>query len=222
MEIVSGFKEYLIKRLFVNEANVNYRKWTHKNEYTDKELQQIGQSTVNLIEVTKRLPKIIEQNMDLCNVKKVANLVEEYANDYADREEINALVVLDVFPLNQELRMENRRGKRYEKEGIKLIKNLKKISSKLRCPIIVVYNIDLTNIYTDGKTNYLTKKDIDNIDQFNKYVDTFIIANAINSKNIVDTDLFKLDIYNRKEKIGTCKLEYDFETRRFLDYKGEN
>ena len=79
LEVVSHKKEYLIKRLLVNQSNVDYKKWTLKDKYTDKELQQIGQATVNLIEVTKRLPTIIEQNMNLYdlsgynNTKKVEN-----------------------------------------------------------------------------------------------------------------------------------------------------
>ena len=64
LEIVSHKKEYLIKRLLVNKCNVDYKKWTLKNEYTEKELQEIGQATVNLVEVTNRLPTIIEQEMN--------------------------------------------------------------------------------------------------------------------------------------------------------------
>ena len=36
LEIVHSVKEYLIKRLFVNQAKVNYQKWTLKNKYSDE------------------------------------------------------------------------------------------------------------------------------------------------------------------------------------------
>ena len=49
--------------MLVNEANANYKKQTIKNEYSDDELKQIGKATVKVIEVTKRLPTIIEQNL---------------------------------------------------------------------------------------------------------------------------------------------------------------
>ena len=74
-------KEYLIKRILVNEADVNYKSWTLKDKYSDKELQQIGQATVNLIEVTKRLPTIIEQDFNLYNLNEVVKLVYKAIND---------------------------------------------------------------------------------------------------------------------------------------------
>ena len=108
LEIVGCKKEYLIKRIFVNECNVNYRKWTIKTEYTKEELQQIGQKTVDLIEVMKRLPTIIEDDFES---NKLVKVVDNYANHYADREEIQTLVVLDVYPLNSEMES------RFEKEN---------------------------------------------------------------------------------------------------------
>ena len=86
LEVVSHKKEYLIKRLLVNQSNVDYKKWTLKDKYTDKELMQIGQATINLIETTKRLPIIIEQNMNLYNLRNITKLVSDFANRYADRE----------------------------------------------------------------------------------------------------------------------------------------
>ena len=74
LEIVKHKKEYLIKRLLVNNAMVDYKKWTEKDQYTKEELQQIGQSTVNLIETTRRLPTIIEQDLNLYNLKKLLGL----------------------------------------------------------------------------------------------------------------------------------------------------
>lgn len=211
LEIVSCKKEYLIKRMLVNESNVNYKNWTLKDKYSDDELKQIGQSTVNLIEVTKRLPTIIEQDFNLYNLKEVAKLVSDFANHYADKEIVNTLVVLDISPLNSQ-----HKGK-YKTQILKLIKDLKKISIKLRCPIIFIYNIDISKKYnTDNNTcNYLTKEHIDNINKINKYVDTFIIANSDNEQR----DIFNVDIYDTKAKIGTCKLRYDYNCRKFEDYK---
>ena len=103
-----------------------------------------------------------------------------------------------------------------------LIKKLKNISHKLRCPIIVVDSIDIlkkvnkqTNIY-----NYITKDDVNDINTINKYVDTFIILNKNqkeqeNSK--INTDIFDIDVYDKNKKIGTCKLKYDYERRKFLN-----
>lgn len=118
LEVVSCKKEYLIKRMLVNEADVNYKSWTLKDKYSDKELQQIGQATVNLIEVTKRLPTIIEQDFNLYNLKEVVKLVSDFANHYADRGiTANTLVVLDIVPLNSQ-----HKG-RYRKQILKLIKD---------------------------------------------------------------------------------------------------
>ena len=145
LEIVSCRKEYIIQRMFVNEANVNYRKWYCKNQYTDEEVKRIGESTLNLIESLKRLPTIIEQNMNLYDLQEVAKYVSDYANEYADREEVNTLVVLDIFPLSYgEKETKGRDTKRYRRESLKLIKKLKKISHSLRCPIIFIDNIDCT------------------------------------------------------------------------------
>ena len=161
LEIVGCKKEYLIKRIFVNECNVNYRKWSRKTEYTKEELQQIGQKTVDLIEVMKRLPTIIEDDFES---NKLVKVVDNYANHYADREEIQTLVVLDVYPLNSE--MESRFEKENNRRNLKLLKRLAKISKKLICPIIVVMGIDITKKYNkeNWTCNYLSKEDINNID----------------------------------------------------------
>ena len=108
LEIVSCKKEYLIKRLLVNNANVSYRKWAVKDQYTKEELQQIGQATVDLIEVTKRLPTIIEDDFE---TNKLAKVVDNYANFYADSEEIQTLIVIDIYPLNSEMKS------KFEKEN---------------------------------------------------------------------------------------------------------
>lgn len=223
LEIVRCRKEYIIQRMLVNEANVNYRKWYHKSQYTDEEVKRIGKSTLNLIEAPKRLPTIIEQNMNLYDLQEVARYVSDYANEYADREKVNTLVVLDIFPLGSELKETNERNsKKYRRESLKIIKRLKKICSKLRCPIIFIDNIDLTKKYNIEEHNYhyLTKKDIDNIEQINRYVDTFIIANVDETKDIEHAEIFNVDVYTTNKKIGTCKLKYDFICRKFEDYEG--
>lgn len=198
LEIVKHKKEYLIKRLLVNNAMVDYKKWTEKDQYTKEELQQIGQSTVNLIETTRRLPTIIEQDLNLYNLKKVAKLVSDFANEYADKEKVSTLVVLDIFPLSAIIKSQDE--KINTKKSIAFIRRLKKISSKLRCTIILIDNID-------------------NINKINKYVDTFIMINKDETKKLENTYIFDVNVYNSKEKIGTCKLKYDFKSRKFLDYK---
>ena len=208
LEVVSPKKEYLIKRLLVNNANVNYKKWTLKDQYTKEELQQIGQATVDLIEVTKRLPIIIEQNLKLYKLKNVAKLVDEWANCYADREDISTAVILDIFPLNREATSKNE--KRYTRESVKLIKKLHKISKKLNCPIIIVLGIQLMKKYNKQSYNYLIPKDLDNIDKINRFIDDYVVLNYTGVNRV-----FNLDIYNNKEKTGSCKLRYNYEIRKF-------
>lgn len=214
LEVVSCKKEYLIKRLLVNQANVNYKNWCNKNEYTEQELQQIGQSTVNLIEVTKRLPTIIEQ--ELYDLGDIIKLVSDFANHYADRETVDALVVLDISHFNSRYSSSNTNTYRVEK----FIKQLKKISTKLRCPILLVNNIENKKIYNreNNTRNYITKDYINNIKVMNKYVDTFIITNVDETVDIENSRVYDVDVYNTNEKIGTCKLKYDFRCRKFIDY----
>ena len=207
LEIVSPKKEHLIKRLLVNYANVNYKKWTLKDQYTKEELQQIGQATVDLIETTRRLPTIIEQDLELYKLKNVAKLVEEWANCYADSEDISTAVILDIFPLNREAKSKNE--KRYARESVKLIKKLYRISKKLNCPILLVLGIDLKKQYNNN-FKYLTLNDIDNISKIHRFIDNFLVLNYANENRI-----FNLDIYNNKEKTGSCKLRYNYEIRRF-------
>lgn len=224
LEIISCRKEYLIQRMFVNEANVNYRKWYHKNQYTEEEVKRIGKSTLNLIDTLKRLPTIIEQDINLYDLRKVSKFVSDYANCYADSEEVKALIVLDIFPLSSERKKKKGKdSKRYRKESLKLIRKLKKISITLRCPIIFIDNIDITEKCNKKaqKYKYLTKKEIDNIEKINKYVDTFIIENVDETINVEHTDVFNVDVYDQNKKIGTCKLKYDFICRKFGDYGGE-
>ena len=211
LEVVSHKKEYLIKRILVNQSNVDYKKWTLKDKYTDKELQQIGQTTVNLIEVTKRLPTIIEQNMNLYNLKNITKLVSDFANRYADRETVEALAILDVFPLNAG-HIDRRK---YRKNVVKIFKDMNKISRKLNIPIIIVYDIGIKKKYnaTTYQAQYMTKQDIEFIDKINKYVDKTIIMNLEKTKE----DTYNLDVYDTNSKIGTTQIKYDFKYRRFME-----
>ena len=156
LEIVSHKKEYLIKRLFVNQANVDYRNWTLKDKYTDAELKQIGQATVNLIEVTKRLPTILET--EIMNLKDIKQYIEAYANNYADRDTIETLIVLDIFPLNNKYHIE-----KYEGECVGFIKDISIIRKRLKCPIIFVYygNFRRIKSYVD-KIIITTDKELQN------------------------------------------------------------
>lgn len=120
LEIVRCKKEYLIQRMLVNEANVNYKKWHFKNQYTDRELKNIGKSIVNLIETTKRLPTIVEQDKWLYDLKKLAKVVSNYAKQYADREKVDTLVVLDIFPLSDKVK--GKSFEKYRRQSLKLIK----------------------------------------------------------------------------------------------------
>lgn len=212
LEVVSHKKEYLIKRLLVNQSNVDYRKWTLKDKYTDKELQQIGQATVNLIEVTKRLPTIIEQNMNLYDFKNITKLVSDFANRYADRETVSSLVVLDIFPLNAG-HIDRRK---YRKNIVKIFKDMNKISKKLNIPIIIVYDIDIKKKYNveTNQVQYITKQDIEFIDNINKYIDKYIILNQVRNTENEYAHIFNVDIYNQKEKIDNCKLVYDYKMRK--------
>ena len=205
LEIVSPKKEYLIKRLLVNNANVNYKKWTLKDQYTKEELQQIGQAIVDLIETTRRLPTIIEQDLELYKLKNVAKLVDEWANCYADREDISTAVILDIFPLNREVKSKNE--KRYTRESVKLIKKLYRISKRLNCPIIIVAGVELKKQYNSFKC--ISPQDID-IGKINRFIDNYIILNCTNENKI-----FSLDVYNKEGKVRTCKLKYDYDIRKF-------
>ena len=207
LEIVSCKKEYLIKRLLVNKANVNYRNWTLKEEYTKQELEQIGQATVNLIEVTNRLPTIIEQDINLYNLKNVIKLVSDFANEYADRETVSSLVVLDIFPLNKKYELKSKQ----KNEIINFFKKISKISRVLNIPIIIVYN------KINNQHEYINKDDLKYISNLNKYIDALIILNFEEKQQEQNTNTYIVDIYNKNTKIGTGKIKYDFEHRKFIN-----
>lgn len=211
LEVVSHKKEYLIKRLLVNECNVDYKKWTLKDKYTDKELEQIGQVAVNFIEVTNRLPTIIEQGMNLFNLKKITKIVSDFANVCADKEKASSLVVLDIYPLNAQY-IDIKRNLR---AIIKLFKDMDNISKKLNIPIIVVYNMGIEKKYNAEtcELNYLEKQDIEYINKISKYVDKAIILNLDKQQK----HMYNLDVYDKNSKIGTTKLNYNFRCRRFME-----
>lgn len=193
LEIVDTLKEYLIKRMFVNCSNVNYWKWTQKDKYSDDELKQIGQSTANLIETTRPLPYIIERTPFVYERTDLKRIVLNYANDFADRDKVKSLVVLDLNEFSFEFTCKARERRKFE-EARKILKDMKKISKELRCPMII------------------TTDSYDKFKKYGKYIDTFITMD----KNVVNEDIYDLDVLNSNEKIiGNCKIRYNSEIRMF-------
>ena len=207
LEIVSHRKEYLIKRLAVNVANVNYQKWTIKTEYTDTELKQIGQSMVNLIETTDRLPTIIEQEMGLYDLKNVVKYVDRWANHYADRlpKVVDSLIVLDIGPFNQ-LIFNIEQEKRERSERIRFLKRLRKICKKLTCTILLVY----PNYSPNKKIREEIKKEIENNS------DTYITVTIDKTEKSIN----HLTVARKNNILGNFKLKFDYVHRRFIDYEG--
>lgn len=192
LEIVDSVKkEYLIKRLFVNEASVNYRKWTLKDKYNDEELKRIGQTTLDLIETTRRLPIILDDLYGLRNIKKI---VLDYANKNADRDIINTLIVLDIFPFNIDRYI--RKSKLEILESVLFIKYIRKICKELRCTIILI-----------SQDTFLNKR-------IKKYIDKFLIAEYKSDSNI------DIQITKQSKIIGITKLKYNNEFRKFEEIKG--
>ena len=176
-------------------------------KYTKQELEQIGQNTVNLIEVTNRLPTIIEQDINLYNLKNVIKLVSDFANEYADRETVSSLVVLDIFPLNKKYELKSKQ----KNEIINFFKKISKISRVLNIPIIIVYN------KINNQHEYINKDDLKYISNLNKYIDALIILNFEEKQQEQNTNTYIVDIYNKNTKIGTGKIKYDFEHRKFIN-----
>lgn len=189
LEMVSHKKEYLIKRLVINQADVNYKNWYTK-AYNYEELKQIAQSTIDLFETTTRLPTIVETK--IMDVKDIIHYVENYANWYADRDKIETLIVLDIFPLNDGYMLkESKRYIRYKKDCIKIVKSVSKICKRLRCPLIFVYLGEINNII--------------------KYIDKYVIMKEKEAEN----GTMSLEIHNKDNRIGTCDLKYDSTRRKF-------
>lgn len=209
LELIGCKKEYLIKRLMVNYANVNYKNWTRKDNYSNEEFIQIGKKIVDLIETTKRLPTIIEDYI-FFGSKEIIRIISNFANSYADRKEVDSLIILDIYPLNSQHKDS---FNRIEKDRcLRFIKKMKKISKKLNCTIMIIDNVEITKKYNvNRKNNDLKKQDIDDIDRINRCVDTYIILNP----DIHSNNLYKIDVYDNERKIGCCNLKYNFECRRF-------
>lgn len=189
LEMVSHKKEYLIKRLVINQADVNYRNW-YRKAYNNKEINQIAQSTIDLFETTRRLPTIVETKV--MDTKDIIHYIENYANWYADRDKIETLIVLDIFPLNDGYMLkESKRYIRYKKDCIKIVKSVNKICKRLRCPLIFVYLGEINNII--------------------KYIDKYVIMKEKEAEN----GTMSLEIHNKDKQIGTCDLKYDSTRRKF-------
>lgn len=187
LEVVRCYKEYLIKRLFINQSEVNYRKWCLKDQYSDEELKQIGQATVNLIETTKRLPRIIEN--DLGSLNDLKKYIYEFANKYADRDEIMSLIVIDIYPLNN---IYNKKKKGYYKYK-RFMSAMSKYAKRYNCSILIICTNEII------------------LDEVSKYADRIIRLNDMKD-SIVDLDVIESD-----KVINNCKLKYNYEIRRFED-----
>lgn len=214
LEIVSHDKEKLYKRMFINQAMVDSEKWNEKNKYTNEELQQIGQATLNLLDTTTKLPTIIEQNLILNDLRNVEKLVLKFATHYSKREEIRHLIVLDLFPLNwdtYEKREEN------QKKIIKFIKKMKKISNKFKTPILIIY--DTMSLEKVVDRDFIIKSEIYDIKRLEKYVDKIMIMNMIDSNKLKKIDVFDVCVFDKEKFIGRCELAYNLKYRKFTDYK---
>lgn len=190
VEIVSCFKEYLIKRLFINQAEVNYRKWCLKDQYTENELKQIGQATVDLIEVTKRLPRIVENDI-FGGLKELKKYIYNFVNTHADRDVISSLLVIDIYPYNSYI--SSQKDKKYYKYK-RFTKAISKYAKRYNCPIMM--------ICTNEKI----------LEKIKKYADRII-----NVKDRADDGAFNVNIIENNSIIGSCKLNYNNEYRRFED-----
>lgn len=215
LEIVNSRKEYLIQRMFVNEANVNYRDWYQKNKYTDEELKRIGQSTVNIIDSLQKLPIIIEEEWLWPRRKKIKEIVRDFAEDFGDHYPLLAgIIVLDLFEMNSFITSEEEKLKGYkkknEKEEQKIIKDMKEISKKTNCPIIITKHFNNHNkkIKIEEMRNHKIIK---------KYVDTFIITDTSSE----GYEYNNIEVFGKNGLIGKIKLAYNIEIRKYEETKGE-
>ena len=192
LEIVNTKKEYLIKRLFVNEANVNYNKWTFKNVYSDYELKIIGQKMVNLIETTNRLPTIIES--EIFSNNQLEKFIYDYVNVYADRDEIRTIIVIDIGPFNFSHRTKMWHSFAEKMRTIKFVKKMQKYCKKYNLPIIII----------------CTNEDVLNV--ISKYSDRILKCGSRENNGIAE-----IDIIENNKIIGSCNLKYNWELRRVED-----
>ena len=204
LEIVDSRKEYLIQRMLVNQANVNYRAWNQRNVYTDEELKKIGKSTVNTVYSLKPLPIIIEEENLWPRRKKIKEIVSYFAEDFGEHYPIYAgIIVLDLFEMNTVCKGKKLKKweKRNEKEAIKIIKDMQKICKKTKCPIII----------TKQYQNINEKINIEKITNYNKIqknIDTFITI-----------EQNEIEVYSKTKLVGKTKLIYNTEIRKYEEYK---
>ena len=96
-------------------------------------------------------------------------------------------------------------------EIINFFKKISKISRVLNIPIIIVYN------KINNQHEYINKDDLKYISNLNKYIDALIILNFEEKQQEQNTNTYIVDIYNKNTKIGTGKIKYDFEHRKFIN-----
>ena len=141
----------------------------------------------------------------LITCDKVHPKTKPTTNDNKPIKKVSTTNILDIFPLNREVKSKNE--KRYTRESVKLIKKLYRISKRLNCPIIIVAGVELKKQYNSFKC--ISPQDID-IGKINRFIDNYIILNCTNENKI-----FSLDVYNKEGKVRTCKLKYDYDIRKF-------
>lgn len=188
LELVSCPKEYLIKRLIINQCEVNYRNWCTYS-YTDEEFIKIGKSINNLIETTKLLPNIEEIHHE--TIKEIKQKIIKFCNYEGIDDFGNGLIVLDLYMFTN-----NNKSKKEIQKCAKWLNNLRKITKICNAPILVTYS---TYCNKD-----LIIKDIDK--QILKNIDTAIIIN----------DRDKFSIYS-EQKVNNIQLQYSNKYRKYYN-----
>lgn len=196
LELVSCAKEYLIKRLIINQCEVDYRSWYLK-KYTDKEFMDIGKAMTDLFETTNRLPTIEE--LGFMNIRDIKSRITRYSYDNSIVDGKDGLVVFDSFTFN-----DWNKNKRRQREEKRLIKVLNKLSKKNNLPIIVTYCLDIDKYDEPISIDHISKV-------VKQYADTIILLDY-------DTEDVILKVYADNET-EQCKLKYNHIYRRFEDYK---
>ena len=162
LELVGCAKEYLIKRLVINQCEVNYRRWYPK-KYTDQEFMHIGKVMTDLIETTKRLPTIEE--LGFMSIRDIKSRITRYSYDNSVIDGRDGLIVFDSFTFT-----DWRKDKRRQREEKQLIQVLNKLSKNNNVPIIVIYGLDIDKYDEPISIEHINK----NITQ---YSDTVILLN---------------------------------------------
>lgn len=201
LELVSCFKEYLIKRLVINQCKVDYRSWYPKH-YTDEEFIKIGKTMTDLIETTKKLPYIEELGRQ--SIKQVKNRIINYVIENRIDENKTGLVVIDS---NSFTFME--KDKIDKKIMNTWIKELQKIVKKYHVSMILTYSPDINN--------YKKELEISDVDtSIIKYSDSIVLMNENKSNENID---LKIYMNNKMEK---CTIKYSRKYRKFEDVRNEN